>query len=445
MIGFQFSTLQIGALLLASVLILVGVCLAIPSLLHLVRAVRGPLERLAPNRFRVGTRLALASLTARPRRTMRALVPLIIAVAIVIAAATAAGTANTSITRVAAARFPCDIELSTLTDAEQATRLQSTVERLPGVAATARLSLSEHALRSGDRVFAEALFSAAQSDWEHYQRFGVKGPPLTAQEILLSPAGAERLELTDGQKIDVFLAPYNPPTASTKEEFEATKAKQLAALEWQKNNYRTYRVRVMDHQPTINLLVPPSANPAPLQAICVRLTNPSSINAISDVLSTAQSFGLPQHFVHNIAGELHSQQVSIHRMLLFSTLLAAITTAVAFIGITNALISSALSRRHQISTLAALGMSRTQLWTMFVVEGIVLSLVGVGVGIATGISLGLLIVSALAGSTQWLAVTVPWSPVMLCILIAIGGGLFGALAAGWQTLRPSPEAGYPQG
>lgn len=445
MIGFQFSTLQIGALLLASVLIVVGVCLAVPSLLHLVHTARGSIERLTPGRFRVGTRLALASLTARPRRTMSALVPLIIAVAIVIAAATAAGTTNASITRVAAARFPCDIELSASIGAEQVKRLQSTVDRLPSVAATARLSFSQHALRSGDRIFAETLFSAAQSDWEHYQRFGVKGPPLAAQEILLSPGRAERLELTDGQKVDVFLAPYTPLITTTNEEFEAAEAKQLAALEWQKNNYRTYRVRVVDHQPTINLLLPPSANPAPSEAICVRLTNPSSINASSEVRSTAQSFGLPQYAVHNIAAKLHSQHVSIHRMLLFSTLLAAITTAVAFIGITNALISSALSRRSQISTLAALGMSRTQLWTMFVVEGIVLSLVGVGVGIATGIALGLLIVSALAGSTQWLAVTVPWSPVMLCILIAIGGGLFGALAAGWQTLRPSSETGYPQG
>lgn len=444
MISFQFSTLQIGALLLASTLILTGVCLALPSLLHLVRAARGPLERLTPRRFRLGTRLALDSLMARPRQTLSALVPLVIAVAIVIAAATAAGTANASITRVANARFPCDIEVL-VGEWQDMARLRRALDRLPSVQATTPILLGDRALRDGDRVFAEPLHTTPQSDYETYQQPGRKGPPLAANEIHLSPAGAERLGLRDGQTVDVHLSPAEPSPHQLTDDPATNRRKALAALTWDSGKYQTYQVKVLDHQPVINLLLPAEAPQSNVSKVCVRLTDPPSLAASSEVREAIRTFVLPESALRDIASELYSQQLSIHRMLLFSTLLAAVATAVAFIGVANTLISSALSRRPQIATLEILGMSRTQLWTMFVVEGIVLSLVGIGVGIATGIVLGLLTVSALAGSTQWLAVTVPWAPVMLCFLIAIGGGLFGALAAGWQTLRPTPEGSYPQG
>lgn len=122
-----------------------------------------------------------------------------------------------------------------------------------------------------------------------------------------------------------------------------------------------------------------------------------------------------------------SQNVQADVNIVF-VVLGAIALLAGGLGIANVTLLSVMERIGEIGLRRALGATRRQIGTQFVVESIVIGLIGGIIGAALGV-LGVVAVAAIQG---WAPVTSPW--------VAIAGALLGAivgLVSGWY---PSSRA-----
>jgi len=136
----------------------------------------------------------------------------------------------------------------------------------------------------------------------------------------------------------------------------------------------------------------------------------------------------PLFDVHTMAeqvGEsLSSQRVSMLLVALFGVL----ALVLAAVGIYGVLAFSTAQREREIGTRMALGASTRKILRLIVGEGLMLSLVGVGLGIAVAASLGRLVRSMLFG-------VAPWDPVSY----AAAAGLL-LMVAFFACYRPAKRA-----
>lgn len=108
--------------------------------------------------------------------------------------------------------------------------------------------------------------------------------------------------------------------------------------------------------------------------------------------------------------------------------LGAVALLVGGVGIANVMVVSVLERRREIGVRRALGAPRSSIGGQFLLESVLLSLLGG----AAGVVLGVAVTWAFAARLGW-AVTVPWLPVLagLACALAVGSvvGLYPALRA----------------
>ena len=108
--------------------------------------------------------------------------------------------------------------------------------------------------------------------------------------------------------------------------------------------------------------------------------------------------------------------------------LGAVALLVGGVGIANVMVVSVLERRREIGVRRALGAPRSSIGGQFLIESVLLSLLG---GVA-GVVLGVAVTWVFAAGQGW-AVTVPWLPVLagLACSLAVGSvvGLYPALRA----------------
>ena len=108
--------------------------------------------------------------------------------------------------------------------------------------------------------------------------------------------------------------------------------------------------------------------------------------------------------------------------------LGAVALLVGGVGIANVMVVSVLERRREIGVRRALGAPRSSIGGLFLIESVLLSLLG---GIA-GVVLGVAVTWVFASHQGW-AVTMPWLPVLagLACSLAVGSvvGLYPALRA----------------
>jgi putative ABC transport system permease protein len=109
--------------------------------------------------------------------------------------------------------------------------------------------------------------------------------------------------------------------------------------------------------------------------------------------------------------------------------LALVAVVVAALGIVNTLTVSVLERVRELGVLRAAGMTRGQVRRSVVVEAGILGIVGSGLGIATGLVAGAILV-VLAGGAP-LIVEVPWSSIVVAALLGVGV----SMAAAWYPAR----------
>jgi putative ABC transport system permease protein len=136
--------------------------------------------------------------------------------------------------------------------------------------------------------------------------------------------------------------------------------------------------------------------------------------------------------------------ITVQRVILSS--ICFVFLIIAVIGVVNTMLMSVMERTREIGTMMAVGVTRGQVSLLFLLEGMVLALIGGAVGALGGVGIDKAI-AAIGG----LPITVPGSsalrhvlpsPEPSLVVIAIGAAVLGALGASvypaWRASRLRP-------
>jgi putative ABC transport system permease protein len=107
---------------------------------------------------------------------------------------------------------------------------------------------------------------------------------------------------------------------------------------------------------------------------------------------------------------------------------AGISLLVGGIGIMNIMLASVMERRSEIGLLRAVGAQERDIVRQFVVEAGVIALIGAAVGVVLGILLAYGIAAFAGWAVAWSLVVILVA-VLVCMAIAIGFGVYPAMAA----------------
>ncbi|MBN1152528.1 MAG: ABC transporter permease [Dehalococcoidia bacterium] len=131
-----------------------------------------------------------------------------------------------------------------------------------------------------------------------------------------------------------------------------------------------------------------------------------------------------------------SQQVSsaMDVMVIFLGAIAAISLLVGGIGVMNIMLVSVLERTREIGIRKALGAQERTIWTQFLVEAALLTLIGGLIGMALGYG----IAEAVGYFVEEITPVVTPDTVILAVSVSVGIGLFFGFYPAWQASRLNP-------
>ncbi|MBO3084238.1 ABC transporter permease [Cellulomonas fengjieae] len=166
----------------------------------------------------------------------------------------------------------------------------------------------------------------------------------------------------------------------------------------------------------------------PPSAVYVRV-EPDQVAATGEALGRTADPAAPDEVrVSRPSDALAAGDAAERSFTLLAVGLGAVALLVGGVGIANVMVVSVLERRREIGVRRALGASRSSIAGQFLVESVLLSLLG---GTA-GVVLGVAVTWGFAASQAW-AVIVPWLPVaagLVCsLLVGSVVGLYPALRA----------------
>lgn len=157
-------------------------------------------------------------------------------------------------------------------------------------------------------------------------------------------------------------------------------------------------------------------------------TDPSSVDAVRDVLARTASPGAPSEVSVSRPSDALAARAEVDKNLQTLLLgLGGVALLVGGVGIANVMVISVLERRGEIGVRRALGATRSHIRNQFVVESTLLSLLG-GV---LGVSLGFAVTTIYARRQGWL-VDLPLQGLVLGVLAAL---LIGAMAGLYPAVR----------
>jgi len=122
--------------------------------------------------------------------------------------------------------------------------------------------------------------------------------------------------------------------------------------------------------------------------------------------------------------------------------IAAIALVVAAIGIMNTMLTSVMERTHEIGIMKAIGARNSDVLIIFIMEGILISIIGGAVGISLGI-LGSEGFSSFSGSGimgSYISITpvVTLASILISLFVAILVGALSSLYPAWKAAKMSP-------
>jgi putative ABC transport system permease protein len=166
----------------------------------------------------------------------------------------------------------------------------------------------------------------------------------------------------------------------------------------------------------------------PPSAVYVRV-EPDQVVATREVLGRTADPSEPDEVrVSRPSDALAAGVVADRTFTLLALGLGSVALLVGGVGIANVMVVSVLERRREIGVRRALGATRSSIGGQFLIESVLLSLLG---GVA-GVVLGVVVTWVFAAGQGW-AVIVPWVPVLagLACSLVIGSvvGLYPALRA----------------
>ncbi len=115
------------------------------------------------------------------------------------------------------------------------------------------------------------------------------------------------------------------------------------------------------------------------------------------------------------------------------TLIAGISLLVGGIGIMNIMLVAVTERTHEIGVRKALGARRSDILAQFLIESIIICLIGGGLGVVGGIALTL-VVSVL----QHWEYLLPWLAIILGLAVSVAVGLFFGIYPAVKASRLDP-------
>jgi ABC-type antimicrobial peptide transport system permease subunit len=119
--------------------------------------------------------------------------------------------------------------------------------------------------------------------------------------------------------------------------------------------------------------------------------------------------------------------------------IGAVSLVVAGIGILNIMLVSVAERTHEIGIRKAIGATRRQVLLQFFVEASLISLIGCGIGLVLGVSVGALVNAFALVHISGVVPPIPW---LRSIVIAVGFATLVTLAFGtypaWRAARLDP-------
>jgi putative ABC transport system permease protein len=140
---------------------------------------------------------------------------------------------------------------------------------------------------------------------------------------------------------------------------------------------------------------------------------------------------------------LDTIQTVIGILQLVLVAIASIALIVASIGIMNTMLTSVMERTREIGIMKAIGATNTDIMSIFIIEGILVSTIGGVIGIILGVfgSQGLTIIlrSFMAmGDSSGLAPVITIMSVALAVSVSIIVGVLSSLYPAWKAARMSP-------
>jgi putative ABC transport system permease protein len=140
---------------------------------------------------------------------------------------------------------------------------------------------------------------------------------------------------------------------------------------------------------------------------------------------------------------LQTVQSVIGILQLVLVAIASIALVVASIGIMNTMLTSVMERTREIGIMKAIGATNTDIMSIFIIEGTLVSSIGGIIGIILGVfgSQGLTIIlnSFLSfGGSSNLTPIITITSVVLAITVSLIVGVFSSLYPAWKAARMSP-------
>jgi predicted lysophospholipase L1 biosynthesis ABC-type transport system permease subunit len=120
--------------------------------------------------------------------------------------------------------------------------------------------------------------------------------------------------------------------------------------------------------------------------------------------------------------------------------LLGLALLVAFVGILNAMLMSVTERFREIGTMKCLGALDGFIVKLFLIESLFQGIVGTVIGVALGLGLSLLSVTATYGGFAWRDVPVGRlaGGVAMCLVVGVALTVAGAVYPAWQAARMQP-------
>lgn len=130
---------------------------------------------------------------------------------------------------------------------------------------------------------------------------------------------------------------------------------------------------------------------------------------------------------------------TFNRVITFASAVAVMSMLVASVGVGNAIVASVRTRQWRLGVLRAIGLTRGELLRMLLAEAVLLSLVGIVLGVTFGLVLAV-------NANQLYAVTIgfdpplvkPWNVIAWASIFAIFMGLLATIAPAISTAKKTP-------
>ena len=123
----------------------------------------------------------------------------------------------------------------------------------------------------------------------------------------------------------------------------------------------------------------------------------------------------------------------VDQLTIFIGGIAAISLVVGSIGIANIMIVSVTERTREIGIMKAVGARRRDIMQLFLVESIILGIIGAFFGVLAGLGFGYLAVTLIG----WpMAYPIDW--IVIAVVVGVGVGIVSGLYPAWRGARVDP-------